>query len=228
MLWKRRSRKVFCIGFNKTGTTSLHQYFCASELSSLHNPQWPHWSFDAALKPMFRRWTCYSDGQQSNFRNLEEWFPGSLFILNTRAVRPWLRSRIKHVLRWEYSPEFDSGQFPLRLAQMAMDLFTAPEVAIDKWILERTLYHRAARRNFQDRANFIEIDITADPNWPAALRDFLGSAGFHISSDAIARNIHAIPSRLPDEAVADQAKMQHFFALADARIEAVSRTLQLD
>ena len=37
--------KVFCVGFNKTGTTTLHRIFAQLGLRSAHNPRWTDWSF---------------------------------------------------------------------------------------------------------------------------------------------------------------------------------------
>jgi hypothetical protein len=225
MFLTRPPGKIFCIGFNKTGTTSLHSYFRASRLSSLHSDKWPHWSFDTGLKSKFRRWTCYSDGEQCNFRNLEAWYPRSVFVLNTRAVRPWIRSRIKHVMRLGFPTEFERGVYPPQFGKMAREFFTAPEAAIDKWLLERSLYHQLARRHFQDRINFIELDVTADKNWESAISEFLRSRGFRIANtqpEAIRANVRT------EENMTDQAFLHDFFTLGDARIEAISRAHSLD
>lgn len=86
--------KVFCIGFNKTGTFSLHRFFQGCGLSSEHSTIWPLYSQVEKGKRYFKK-QCYSDGEQSDVVNLSQWFPGSIFILNNRDEREWLYSRIK-------------------------------------------------------------------------------------------------------------------------------------
>jgi len=225
-MFYRRRPKVFCIGFNKTGTTSLHRYFCESGLSSLHGVGWSHWSFDRALRRKFWWWTCYSDGEEANFRNLEAWFPDSLFLLNLRDARPWIRSRIKHVMRLGYQREFERGIFPAQFGEMAVYFFTDPEDALDKWLLERSIYHRAVRRHFRARKNFMELDVTADEIWECKLDDFLGRYGLLRPNARDGPRIHA--NARSKEEVTDSEKLQQFFALAEARIAAFSETRDLD
>ena len=97
---KAGDAKVFCIGFNKTGTTSLHAFFEHEGLTSMHNIAWPVESHRLTGRSFFEKTTCYTDGEQAAFHRLEEWFPNAVFVLNTRDERSWLRSRIKHVMRF--------------------------------------------------------------------------------------------------------------------------------
>lgn len=104
--------KIFCIGLNKTGTTSLAEalrvlgyevvHFGDRDLSPL---------IDRACrkgKPLFTyvpsrygRADAYADvaALTRNFDVADREFPGSRFILSTRELGPWLDSRERHVRR---------------------------------------------------------------------------------------------------------------------------------
>lgn len=104
--------KVFCIGFHRTGTRSLHEFLSRSGFRALH---WPHWVdgvcyealtiphlFDRheivrILSPMITRYNAFSDVPfPSLYRELSEHFPDSRFILVTRDLDLWLKSLIRH------------------------------------------------------------------------------------------------------------------------------------
>lgn len=152
-------RKIFCIGFNKTGTTSLHQLFKACGLNSVHNTEWCHYSYAKKGNEYFTA-QCYSDGEQSHFIQLKKWFPGSLFILNTRDLKSWLYSRVKHVMRYNEELDLNSMLSKNRYGKMAKDFFTDEKSAIQKWILDRKIYHEQVQVHFANQKNFRALDIT--------------------------------------------------------------------
>lgn len=99
------SAKIFCIGFNKTGTSTLHQLFLNNGLSSVHNPSWWYWT----KITNFENFVCFTDGFEGyvsnsdlsllvfpNLNFLNKNFPGCKFILNTRSLDRWLISRMNH------------------------------------------------------------------------------------------------------------------------------------
>lgn len=92
--------KIFVIGFNKTGTTSLHKLFLKLNLSSQHSPN--DWELD--------RYQCFTDGDHISpkFINYYRLYPNSLFILNTRPLKNWMISRSKHC----YAYKQDWGGWP--------------------------------------------------------------------------------------------------------------------
>src|SRR5262245_49184153 len=148
-------RKVFCIGFNKTGTSSLHAFFKACRLQSAHNDRWPSYSHVETGRSYFTK-QCYSDGEQSDFATLDRWFPRSLFILNDRNERDWLHSRIKHVLRFnEASVDLRAVLQSDRYGRMAKEFLADEESAVRKWITERRIYTRQARVYFEERPDFL-------------------------------------------------------------------------
>lgn len=83
----KKWNKVFCIGLNKTGTTSLHYAFKELGLTTFHGG-----TYDDDID-------CFSDGRYYKiFKELDIIAPNSKFILNTRDLKSWVLSRIKHIM----------------------------------------------------------------------------------------------------------------------------------
>lgn len=173
-------RKVFCIGFNKTGTSSLHNFFKDCGLTSEHSSRWPLYSHVMLGKYYYRK-QCYSDGEQSNFARLQQKFPDSLFILNTRSVQDWLYSRVKHVMRFTEAIDMDVLFTDDKYGRMEREFYTDKTAAITKWYFEYKIYIQQARIYFQDKPNFIELDVTKDPGWISNLKSFFESNNFKYS-----------------------------------------------
>ena len=120
----RGMQKIFCIGFNKSGTTTLHLTFIRLGFASIHGdivmegiPK-EHFSPAPSEALVHRRiaevarqgeWSagdlgclqdvydCYSDGENHDFERLHASHPEARFILNTRRLDQWVASRIKHI-----------------------------------------------------------------------------------------------------------------------------------
>ena len=90
-----RAHKIFAIGFNKTGTTSLHRIFEDLGYRSLHDDRWRQLS-DPLL---FRFYDAFSDGIPEDIRAWDATFPEARFILQVRDLDAWLDSRIEHIRR---------------------------------------------------------------------------------------------------------------------------------
>lgn len=164
----KQTWRVFCIGFNKTGTTSLHRLFESQGLKSAHNTHWPHTSHVIGGERFFNYADCYSDGERASFTQLIEWFPDSVFILNTRNERDWLHSRIKHVFRNE-----SSNKKGAELKWMARDFLTDPELCIDYWIRARRIYQAQARAKLSRSNRFLEVSVTDQTDWSERVLDIL-------------------------------------------------------
>lgn len=106
-------RKIFQIGFNRCATRAIEQFFAG------HGYQTAHWEFGnlakdleadlaAGRRPLlnwqdtdvftdmeFLTESTHIEGFR-HFRKLYWAYPDALFILNTRNIENWLRSRIKH------------------------------------------------------------------------------------------------------------------------------------
>ncbi len=100
--------KVFCIGFNKTGTNTLTRIFKQLGLKALHKGcgwnriAYPHsrcfhtkWWGDGD-REILDQYTAFSDGENHALEVLDSLYPNSKFILNNRNLRKWLLSRLKH------------------------------------------------------------------------------------------------------------------------------------
>lgn len=207
--------KVFCIGFNKTGTTSLHEFFVAAGLASEHNTVWPFYSDteDGDIESFYRRSQCYSDGELANFIRLDETYPSAIFCLNTRDERAWLRSRIKHVLRLGMPSSARAVDQEPRYGLMAKFFFTDEAAAITSWILERRIYEARVRRYFDANPRFIELSVTDDPDWKESLRAHLAGHGVIDPNYEPTETIHA--NSRSKEAVPAQQELTQYLALAD-------------
>lgn len=100
--------KIFCIGLNKTGTSSLHKALVALGFRSLHlgGPEVPTAIKRAAeegrgLLEYLDDYDAFSDiwRLSERFEVLDRQYPGSKFILTIRDLDDWLDSRRRHVER---------------------------------------------------------------------------------------------------------------------------------
>lgn len=172
--------RIFQIGFNKAGTTTLHQFLIACGISSVH--------FDggdlalkiterinAAQEPLIDYPTCvaFTDMEfigsdrivepYRMFELLHSRYPNALFILNVRNEERWLRSRLNHIPKAQ-------PRVPL------IDRYTAyydcsEDEVVELWRADRRLHHARVRRYFAGNPNFLEIDIEQDVE--NRLRQFL-------------------------------------------------------
>ena len=85
---QEEQKKIFVIGFNKTGTKSLHNIFKSSKIKCIHTTQ--------CVMQIIDKHDAFADGNHLNFNEYYEKYPDSLFILNTRPIKNWLISRYKH------------------------------------------------------------------------------------------------------------------------------------
>lgn len=84
------SRKIFCVGLCRTGTTSLHEAFQAFGLRSKH---FPHRLIDDPFGAELGEAEAFSDLPiPLYFREYAERFVDARFILTTRSEESWLRS----------------------------------------------------------------------------------------------------------------------------------------
>ena len=145
VLQDNHDKKVFVIGFNKTGTSSFHELFCINRLASQHSTSW---NLD--------RYQCFSDGGNYHpFEKLYAQYPSSLFILNTRSLEDWLISRFLHGCR--FSAEWAKP--------VGKDL-------VEKWVIHRRKYHKRVLNWFSQYPNqlcVVSIDAT---DWTSLVADF--------------------------------------------------------
>ena len=104
--------KIFIIGFNKTGTTSLHTFFEKNNIRSIHYDQGriarkikKNLLSNEPLLKDYDDYQVFSDmedykklnyAHKDYFKELYSQYPDSRFILNTRNIDNWIKSRNRH------------------------------------------------------------------------------------------------------------------------------------
>lgn len=171
------ARKFFQIGFNKCGTTFIARLFGMNGYPAVH---WAEgalaediaWSKLTGVKPL-QPWAdtvAFTDMESvrylnmpiveafKEFRFLDESWPGSVFLLNTRRVEDWVISRYMH----------RNGSYARACAQIRG---VAVADLADLWADEWDAHLADCRAYFANRAEFVEIDI--DHATPGDYRDAL-------------------------------------------------------
>lgn len=149
-----RQKKIFAIGFNKSGTTSLHYLFQSLGLKSYHGIKWRKHQRTSFFLP----YDCFSDGRPSNeLAKLDELFPGSKFILQVRELNDWIYSRLEHIERQKQENR-NKTRGPY---------WDNTEEAVKMWIKERNDYHSFVLSYFSKRPsdlliiNYIRDELAA-------------------------------------------------------------------
>lgn len=131
----RGKQKIFVVGHPRTGTKSFHQLFKGNGLKSLHKSgNWDTRSYD-----------CFSD--RGNLRPLQllvDYYPNSVFILNTRPVYKYIRSVINH--------RFGRGR-------KSSGWFEPSVTNIENEIIERNQDFLEFVRTFKDGGNCLVANI---------------------------------------------------------------------
>lgn len=170
--------KVFGVGFQKTGTSSLDAAFrilgydtdrgvfinVADKTQSLWiAPPLTSDNVLAAVLPIAERRQAFSDNPWPLlFREMDARFPGSKFVLTTRQPEDWIGSMVRHfgdrssdMLQWIYGVPNVIGN-----EARCLDVYQA--------------HNSAVRAHFAGRpGDLLEIDVLNNPDWPA-LCAFLG------------------------------------------------------
>jgi hypothetical protein len=161
----RKKEKVFAIGFNKSGTTSLHTLFKSLGLSSYHGVEWrPCDDLD-----LLRKYDCFSDGIPANVPRLDDWFPGAKYILQVRELGPWVLSRLAHIERSK-----------ARGTHRAKPTWDTTEEAVCSWIRERNEHHLHVLSYFAERpSDLLVVNYIRDDAAATKICAFLGYGGTH-------------------------------------------------
>ena len=172
------SRKFFQIGYNKCGTTFIAKLFEMNGYPAIH---WAEgalaediaWSKLAGVRPL-QPWAdttvAFTDMESVRYLNmpvieafkeyrfLDESYPGSVFLLNTRRVEDWVVSRYMH----------RGGSYARAYARIRG---VALGDLADLWADEWEAHLAGCRAYFAGRPEFVEIDI--DHAAPGDYRDAL-------------------------------------------------------
>lgn len=156
----RKKTKVFAIGFNKSGTTSLHALFKSFGLVSYHGTKWR----DCDDLALLRSYDCFSDDTPKDLAKLDRLFPGSRFILQVRELDSWVYSRLAHIERRK------------KLGQHKPNpLWDTTEYGVKSWIKRRNAYHLSVLAYFSQRpADLLVVNFVRDEGAAAKIGAFLG------------------------------------------------------
>jgi hypothetical protein len=182
--------KIFCIGMNKTGTSSLHSAFLKLGLKSLHHGYSEYKTLrehlDGAqlieqkilenektsknLLEHINEYDAYSDiGPIINkFEILDFQYPNSKFIYTDRNTIEWINSRKRHVMR--------------NIAHKNQGLYESGFCEIDEeqWIERKITHLNRVKNYFKNRLNdLLIINITKGDGFEK-LCPFLG---FNVVAD---------------------------------------------
>ena len=165
--------KVFCIGFQKTGTTSLHAALTSLGYRTVAvvGRDWPAERLAAEGAALCIETMKTFDAAQDMpwpifFRELDTAFPGSKFILTVREPDSWFRSI--------------EGHFGANADEMQAFIYGrdagAPAGNRQRYLDVRARHEREARAYFADRAgDLLVMDLERGAGWPE-LCGFLGAA----------------------------------------------------
>ena len=175
--------KIFVIGFNRTGTTTIHSFFKKNGLPAVHwNGNWMVSQFEqniALKRPLLQDSYVYEHGEKTKikyeeitvfsdmtrdwtatdakdfYKKLDTDYPGSKFILNVRDAKSWIRSR-RSLHRGAITREH------LKYYKLQDD-----EQGIEQlkkiWTCIHEQYHREVLQYFKDRpGDLLVYDITKD------------------------------------------------------------------
>jgi hypothetical protein len=158
-----RRKKVFAIGFNKTGTSSLHALFESLGLPSYHGVRWRGCD-DVRL---LRLYECFSDGIPLDFAKLDRVFPRSKFILQVRDLDSWIYSRLAHIERQK-----------VRKVHRATPLWDNTEYSVKHWIRQRNAHHASVVSYFAGRpSDLLIVNFIRDASAATKICRFLGYEG---------------------------------------------------
>lgn len=166
--------KIFCVGFQKTGTTTMAHAlrnlgFTVGQPPKLVNKKvnWdlpdPRREIEKVLLDAARKHDALQDSPCAFFHEeLDAAFPGAKFILTERDVDSWLSSYLKF---------FPNRNNKLRAWMYDSDHFLGNEALYRKIYDEQ---NNAIRNYFSDRPqDFIIMDLEAGDGW-VKLVNFLG------------------------------------------------------
>jgi hypothetical protein len=163
--------KVFIIGFNKCGTTSLHHFLSVGGLNSIHwrapkqglhvaEVMFSNVSLRRPILHGLQQYDAFSDMMflsptihlEANilFRDMHRECPDAKFILNTRNKANWIESRLRH----------QRGTF---LNQCMACYHQSREEVIETWSWQWDVHHNDVRSYFKDnKSNFLDFHIEDD------------------------------------------------------------------
>lgn len=144
-----KKSKIFCIGFQKTGTTSFNKYLNKNSYKAHDNHWWNIKDVD-----YYNLYDAFTDSTERHLNNNMVIFPdleyleqnfNCKFIYQTRPLRDWLISRLTHNAK-EYRNGID-----------VTDNFD--HKVLLSWVLDKNLWYSYVKDYFKNKTNLLFIDI---------------------------------------------------------------------
>ena len=155
-----RRPKVFAIGFNKSGTTSLHTLFESLGLLSYHGARWR----DCDNLYLLNAFDCFSDNIPQDLLKIDRLFPGSKFILQVRELDTWVYSRLAHIERAKKQGVHEGGPY-----------WDDSEITVEHWIRQRNDHHVNVLEYFSRRpSDLLVVNFIRDAAAASKVACFLG------------------------------------------------------
>jgi hypothetical protein len=163
------SPKVFGIGFHKTGTTSLARAlrylgYRVTGSNGVNNPNISNDVYDMAQR-LAEQFDAFQDNPWPIlFREMDERYPGSKFILTLRPTGEWIDSLVGH---------FGEKSTPMREWIYGVG---SPRGNENIFVERYEQHNREVQTYFRDRPNdLVVMNITKGDGWET-LCPFLGKA----------------------------------------------------
>lgn len=163
---QRYPKRVFCVGWAKTGTTSLAQALRQLGFLSLHFAPWciglPHRltnTLPGSFDPKgFQEFNAVADWPFSVlYKQLDNLFQNSLFILTIRELSAWTVSAEAH-----WSAHIQECGTMYSLDRWAHDYLPYSREVIQERYL---LHNMEVQEYFKGRSDFLVLDVSAPNPW---------------------------------------------------------------
>lgn len=153
--------KIFCVGLQRTGTTSLNKALNILGYNSIHGP---YQLFNSVDDPLISRFDAFTDNPiPLLYKKLDSKFPNSKFILTTRDIDTWLES-VEWLFERGYSA-YKRNKYPEinRIHKSLYGRETFDRIAFkDKW-----LEHKEDVLNYfkERKSDLLILDQSQNFNW---------------------------------------------------------------
>lgn len=150
------ARKIFVIGHPRTGTGTIHRILLRNGVRAVHTAgNWKTAAYEG-----------FSDrGNFQPFDLFERYYPNSVFVLNTRPLLNYLRSRMHQTLK------------PHRSRRVPRPRFSRANIRNE--VLRRNAHFLACARHFTGRDNLVVVNIER----PGALKFMSEQLGLRYEGD---------------------------------------------
>lgn len=179
MLWPMPTR-VFGVGFQRTGTSSLYDAFCTLGFDSAH---WESGEWARTVWQEMNRWDRSATLERSYavcdnpipliYEKLDAAYPGSKFVLTVRDEDDWLQS-VERLWSYEHNPcrwTWDSDGFSHKVHSM---IYGQPAFDADAFLARYRRHNAEVVEHFSNRSDdLLVMDMSNGAGWPK-LCGFLG------------------------------------------------------